>query len=175
MPLLLYYATQYTSTALLMRAGSCPPWELRSRGAGICRTHRCAYGAKLPLALVDRRTGRSEIPEFPRALSTGQCAGGLMGPALAAHLGPSVMPLVCPLRVPYVSRCPLHVPYVSRCPLRVPYVSHTSPSSYVPRMSPPLSLVCPLVCPIMLLRVPNPSGHTKQRGALRMSRRIRDT
>ena len=58
------------------------PWELRSRGAGICRPHRCAYGAKLPLALVDRRTGRSEIPEFRRALSTGQCAGGLMGPAL---------------------------------------------------------------------------------------------
>ena len=142
MPLLLYYATQYTSTALLMRAGSCPPWELRSRGAGICRTHRCAYGAKLPLALVDRRTGRSKIPEFRCALSTGQCAGGLMGPALRI-LGPSVMPLVCPLRVPYVSRCPLRVPYVSRCPLRVPYVSLTSPSSYVPRMSPP----CPSYVP----------------------------
>ena len=55
-----------------------------------------------------------------------------MGPALRI-LGPSVMPLVCPLRVPYVSRCPLHVPYVSlTCPLRVLYVGHFVCRAYVP-------------------------------------------
>ena len=59
-----------------------------------------------------------------------------MGPALRI-LGPSVMPLVCPLRVPYVSlTCPLRVPSVSlTCPLRVPYVSLTWVTSYVGRMS----------------------------------------
>ena len=72
------------------------------------------------------------------------------------------MSLTCPLRVPVSLTCPLRVPVSLTCPIRVPYESKFVCPSYVPppvpRMSPPLSLVCP----IMLLRVPNPSGHTKR-------------
>ena len=85
---------------------------------------------------LNRRTGRSEIPEFRRALSTGQCAGGLMGPALRRHSGPSVMPsyslrmsLTCPLRVPVSLTCPLRVPYVSF------YVGHFVCRAYARCMS----------------------------------------
>ena len=53
----------------------------------------------------------------------------------------SVMPLVCPLRVPYVSLT---------CPLRVPYVGHFVCRAYVPLHVP------------LFLRVPNPLGHTKR-------------
>ena len=68
------------------------------------------------------------------------------------------MSLTCPLRVPVSLTCPLRVPVSLTCPLRVPYESKFVCPSYVP----PLSLRMSLVMSHHVLRVPNPSGHTKR-------------